>query len=201
MPIISKKLNSYLEGNYEPKKISNIENADAIVVLSGMLKPIEVKNNFKYEFNEKVDRIIAGIDLFKNKKAPIIILTRGKLPWINGKPEGEYLKDFAVKYGIPKENILLTESVQNTFEEAVSIKKLFPKKSSKIILITSAFHMARAHKIFVKENLNIIPYPVDFLNSRSIITFLDFMPSAYALNNTSNFVREIIGRIYYDIRY
>ena len=199
MPIVSKKLNVYLEKNYELNKISNIETADAIVVLSGMVKPIKVKNSIKYEFNEKVDRIIAGIDLFKNKKAPILILTRGNLPWINGKPEGEFLKEFVIKYGIPSESIFLTENVQNTKQEAKSIQKIFTNQDFKIILVTSAFHMKRAQKLFEMENLDVVPFPVDFINSETDFTMLDLIPSAGSLTDTSNFIREIIGRIYYNL--
>ena len=199
MPIVSQKLNEYLEMNFEPNKISNLEEANAIVVLSGMLKPIKVKTDFKYEFNEKVDRIIAGIDLYKNKKAPILILTRGNLPWSNGKPEGEFLKEFAIKYGVQSENIFLTEIVQNTKQEAASIKKLFSSQDFKIILVTSAFHMKRAKKLFEMEDINVVPFPVDFINSEKNFTILDLIPSAQSLNNSSNFIREVIGRIYYGL--
>jgi uncharacterized SAM-binding protein YcdF (DUF218 family) len=200
LPIFSKKFITYLEKNYEPSKISDVETADAIVVLSGMLRQIKVGNSIKYEFNEKVDRIIAGIDLFKDKKAPIIILTRGRLPWSVGKPEGEYLKDFAMQYGIPSEKILLTESSQNTEQEAESIQKLFYKDNFKIILVTSAFHMSRAQKLFEKKNINVIPFPVDYINSEKEFTIMDLIPSVYALTDTSIFIREIIGRAYYNLK-
>ena len=199
MPLVSKKLNVYLEKDYELNKISNIETADAIVVLSGMLKQIKVKNSIKYEFNEKVDRIIAGIDLFKNKKAPILILTRGYLPWMHGKPEGEILKEFVIKQGIPSDNIFLTEKSQNTKQEVESIKNNFSNQDFKIILVTSAFHMKRAEKLFKMENINVVPFPVDFLNTETDFTIIDLIPSSHSLTDTSDFIREILGRIYYNL--
>ena len=201
LPIISSKLISYLEKDYILQNISNIDKADSIVVLSGMLKTIKFNNKLEYEFNEKVDRILSGIDLFKNNKAPLLILTRGKYPWLVGIPEGEYLKDFAVKFGIPKENILLTDSVQNTHQEAKSVKKLLNSNEVKIILVTSASHMQRAKKIFETSNIKIIPFAVDFINSHSKLTVMDFIPSAYTFSITSFFVREMIGRLYYNLRY
>ena len=51
--------------------------------------------NLDYEFNDSIDRILSGIDLFKENKAPLLILTNGKLPWSIGIPEGEYLKNFS----------------------------------------------------------------------------------------------------------
>ena len=45
LPIISKKLISYLEKDYILQDASNIDKADAIVVLSGMLNRIKVKTS------------------------------------------------------------------------------------------------------------------------------------------------------------
>ena len=121
LPIISNKLIFYLEKDYNPQALSTLNEADAIVVLSGMVKTIKFNNSFNYEFGGAVDRILAGIELFKNNNAPLLILTRGKVPWQIGLPEGEYLKNFSIKYGVPQENILLTENVQNTEQEAKSL--------------------------------------------------------------------------------
>jgi uncharacterized SAM-binding protein YcdF (DUF218 family) len=201
LPIISSKLINYLEKDYILQNISNIDKADAIVVLSGMLKTIKFNNKLEYEFNEKVDRILSGIDLFKNDKAPLLILTRGKLPWSVGIPEGEYLKNFAMKFGIPEESIFLTDSVQNTHQEAKSVKKLLNSNEAKIILVTSAFHMPRAKKIFESYNIKVIPFAVDFINTHSKLTIIDFIPSASSFLVTSVFVREMIGRLYYSLKY
>ena len=201
LPIISKKLISYLEKDYILQDASNIDKADAIVVLSGMLNRIKVGDELKYEFKNEVDRILSGMDLFKKNKAPLLILTRGSYPWHLGNPEGDYLKDFAVKFGIPKENILLTDSVQNTFQEAKSVKKLLNSNDVKIILVTSASHMLRAKKIFETSNIKIIPFAVDFISSHNKLTIMDFIPSAYTFSITSFFVREMIGRLYYNLRY
>ena len=201
LPIISSKLINYLEKDYILEDALTIDNADAIVVLSGMLKTIKVNDKLKYEFGGGVDRILSGIDLFKNNKASLLILTKGRLPWSLGIPEGEYLKEFAVKFGVPKENILLTDNVQNTDQEAKSVKKLLNSNDVKVILITSAFHMPRAKKVFEASNIKVIPFAVDFINSYQKLTFMSFIPSANALSGTSLFVREMIGRLYFNLKY
>ena len=200
LPIISSNLIAYLEKDYTLQNTSTIDEADAIVVLSGMLKTIKTESDYEYEFGGAVDRILAGIDLYKDAKAPILILTRGKLPWSLGKPEGEYLKEFAMKFGIPEENILLTNYVENTNDEAKFVKKLL-NQNNKIILVTSAFHMPRAKKVFESAGIDIIPFPVDFKISEQKITFMDFIPSAGSFVGTSHFVREMIGRTYYSLKY
>ncbi len=201
LPIISNKLIHYLEKDYTLQDASAINNADAIVVLSGMLKTIKVDDKLKYEFGDGVDRILSGIDLFKNNKASLLILTKGQVPWSLGIPEGEYLKEFAIKFGVPKKSILLTDNVQNTDQEAKSVKKLLNSNDVKVILVTSAFHMPRAKKVFEASNIKVIPFAVDFINSHQKLTFMNFIPSADALNDTSLFVREMIGRLYYNLKY
>ena len=200
LPIISNKFIAYLEKDYKPIEISEIENVDAIVVLSGMIKVVGDEENLKYEFAESIDRFFAGLDLFNNDNAPILILTRGKMPWSVGIAEGEYLKELAIKYGISEENIILTDEVQNTDQEAKSIKEILTE-NSKIILVTSAFHMPRAEKVFKAANINVIPFPVDFQSSKLKTTIMDFIPSAKSFFDTSHFVREMIGRLYYNLKY
>ena len=201
LPIVSGKLVAYLEKDYKLVSTKAFQTADAIVVLSGMVRTIQVKNGIAYEWTEASDRIFAGIDLFKEKKAPYLILTRGNLPWSAGKPEGEYLQDVAVSFGISKENILLTTNVENTDQEAKAVKELLTSDKPIILLVTSAFHMPRAQKVFEAAGIRVLPFPVDFLSGAEKFTFMSFIPSAGAFSQTSFFVREMIGRTYYSLKY
>ena len=201
LPIFSKKLIAYLERDYKLVHPATVEEANAIVVLSGMVRTIETNEGFQYEFSEASDRIFAGIKLFEEKKSPVIILTRGKLPWSVGVSEGEYLRKFAIKMGIPANRIILTETVQNTDQEAKSLKKIVSGLNHRVILVTSAFHMPRAKAIFEAAGIEVIPFPVDFLSSTDLVSIIDFIPSAHAFFRTSFFVREIIGRAYYSLKY
>ena len=201
VPIISNKLIFYLEKDYSLQSVKDVTKADAIVVLSGMISTINSKEKLSYEFNDSIDRILSGIDLFKEDKASFLILTNGKMPWFVGIPEGEYLKDFSIKYGIPEDRILLTDNVQNTDQEAISVKKLLKTNEANIILVTSAFHMPRAKKVFEAANIKVIPFAVDFKTPIKKITIIDFIPSANSLKDTSHFFREMIGRLYYNLKY
>ena len=201
VPIISNKLIFYLEKDYSLQSVKDVTKADAIVVLSGMISTIKTKEKLSYEFNESIDRIFSGMNLFKENKAPLLILTNGKLPWSVGIPEGEYLKDFSIKYGIPEDKILLTDDVQNTDQEAKAVAKLLNTNGANIILVTSAFHMPRAKKVFEAANIKVIPFAVDFKTPINKITIMDFIPSANSLKDTSHFFREMIGRLYYNFKY
>ena len=201
LPVVSNNLIYYLEKDYKLQKPSEINSADAIVVLSGMVNSVKIDQNIHYEFSGSVDRILAGIKLYKSKRSPSLILTRGKVPWSVGIPEGEYLKDFAISFGIPEENILLTSEVQNTDQEAKAVKDILPKRKENIILVTSAFHMPRAIKVFNAAGLKPIPFAVDFRFLAEKVTVMSFLPSAGSFQQTSFFVREMIGRTYYYLKY
>ena len=200
LPIVSGQLIKFLEQSYTPTNPNEIVSADTVIVLSGMVKTIEHNNGVQYEFSDAVDRIFAGIKLLKMGKAQKIILTRGKLPWSIGVPEGEFLAEFIQSQGIDPNRILLTEIVQNTNDEAKAISKMLPK-NSEVILVTSAFHMPRAKKVFQNQNLKVVPFAVDFRSSAKKIDILDFLPQANAFNDSNFYFREIIGRAYYSLRY
>ena len=196
-PYVSNYLTKQLEYPYKPIPISLIKKNDAVVVLGGMIHQVGDKNYSTYEFSDP-DRFFAGMDLIKQKKSDKLIFTAGQLPWTeNWKPEGYILKDKAISLGI-RSQILVTNNVKNTYEESIAVTKLVPSKSS-IVLVTSAFHMQRSKYLFEKQGFDVTPFPVDFKSSNSKFSFLEFMPSIGALNKTSIFIRENLGRLYYKI--
>ena len=195
-PIVGNYLMKKLEHPYKPISSYSISKADAIVVLSGVLKKIEIKNNIKYEFSE-ANRFLSSIDLINQNKANKLIFTAAKLPWLkNRKPEGNILKNKAISLGVPSEKILVTENVTNTYEESIAVTKLIPKNSS-IILVTSAFHMDRSKYLFEKNGFDVTPFPVDFRSSATDMSIFSFLPSLGAMKKVSRFIKENIGRLYY----
>ena len=182
-PIFSNNFFKLVEGNEYRKPISAIDSADAIVVLSGMLEINEVGDSTYIEWGDP-DRFFGGIALFK----------AGKMPWDKAKKtEGDVLKEYAISNSIPSEKIYVTKDVENTEEEAVAVKELI-SPSKRIILVTSAYHMYRANRLFEKQGFIVIPYEVDSKASgNNQVTFMDFLPSALSLELTEIGIREIIG--------
>lgn len=200
LPIVSNSLMGILERNYQVQSFDNITEHDTVVVLSGMVRTIRNNGEIYYEFGEAVDRILAGISLIKDGKADRMILTRGQLPWSLGAPEGEFLSDFAEMNGVEAAKITLTRVVQNTDDEAKAIAEL-TTSNEKLILVTSAFHMPRARMVFENQNIVVTEFAVDFRKRWSKLDILDFLPDAAAFKDSSLFIREIIGRAYYSLKY
>lgn len=178
-----------------------VPQADAIVVLSGILTAVEGEGGLQNEWLDP-DRYFGGLALYKAGKAPKLIFTRGQLPWTdNVEPEGEYLKRKAIEDGIPSSQILLTDIVENTEDEAIATRALLKDNDdAKILLVTSAFHMPRAMDVFLTQGLDVVPYSVDFKVRAEKSTFMAYLPSAVALAQTSLYVREMLGRAYYNVK-
>ena len=200
-PIFSNNFFKLVEGNEYRKPINTIDSADAIVVLSGMLGINEVGDSTYVEWGDP-DRFFGGIALFKAGKAQKLVFTGGKMPWDKAKKtEGEVLKEYAMSNGVPSEKILVTKDVENTADEAKAVKELI-SPSKKIILVTSAYHMYRAKKLFEGEGFIVIPYKVDYKVSRNNeLVVMDFLPNTGSLEQTETGIRELIGRFYYLLKY
>ena len=199
-PIFSNNFFKLVEGSEYRKPISAIDSADAIVVLSGMLEINEVGDSTYIEWGDP-DRFFGGLALFKAGKAQKLVFTGGKMPWNKAKKtEGEVLKEQAISNGIPSDKILVTKDVENTADEAVAVKELI-SPSKKIILVTSAYHMNRAKRLFEKQEFNVIPYKVDYkINRNNELVVMNFLPNAGSLEQAETGFREILGRIFYLIK-
>ncbi|WP_162651201.1 YdcF family protein [Lentilitoribacter sp. Alg239-R112] len=202
MPVTSNYLMSILDGNQLRGSPENItEDADAVVVLSGMLTTVQGSEGLATEWGDP-DRFFGGLEVWNTDKANKLIFTRGQLPWTqHSVPEGDYLKARAVERGVPEGDILVTRPVENTAQEAAAVKELLKAiDSPSIILVTSAFHMPRAVRVFESEGISVETYPVDFKAEVKSLTIISFLPNAAALFRTSLFSREMLGRLYYWLR-
>lgn len=197
LPVLSDRFVAAVEGHGQRLVPDAMPRADAIVVLSGMIKiapgPAAIP-----EWGEASDRFWGGLDLYQAGKAPRLIFTGGWVPWRPDQhPEGEYLRDMALAQGIAPTAITVTDPVSNTAAEAEAIQALLGDQPT-ILLVTSAFHMPRAQGLFERVGCTVVPYPVDFyVNLSRPWSILDFLPNADAFQRTELAWRELVGRAYY----
>jgi uncharacterized SAM-binding protein YcdF (DUF218 family) len=88
----------------------------------------------------------------------------------------------------------------NTADEVVGVRSLLASDAGAVILVTSAFHMTRARALFEQQGLRVIEYPVDFRVGASGNAPTDYFPSAGALRNSDEAIREWLGQAYYALR-
>lgn len=152
-----------LESRYSPMRIADAPQADAIVVLSGMVTPL-VPSAGEPEFSDAVDRIIAGRSLFRAGKAPLVIVTGGSgLLSQAGEPEAVTLRRWLIAEQIPGTAVIEESASRNTAENAAETAKIAQARGiRRIILVTSAFHMLRSQMCFEKAGFEVIPFAVDY---------------------------------------
>lgn len=198
-PFVSDHFFSWIESSGGRLSVTAVKKADAIVVLGGMAGTTKGKDSLYAEWSDP-DRFFAGIDLYKHNKAPYLVFNDGKLPWEKGESEGKIVSRQAIAMGVDPKAILLTETVQNTADEAKAIEKLLKRNQQRIILVTSAYHMPRAQRLFEEQGFLVQPFPVDYKVDDDERTILDFLPKADALKTTELGIRELLGRAYYLLR-
>ena len=200
-PIVSDALFRRVEQAADRLSPSEAPESDAIVALSAGMGWVKTKNGFVAEW-PLPSRFWGGLELFKASKAPLLVFTGGKMPWQGGdETEGQVLKRYAQMMQVPADKILVTEKAENTEQEALGAQRLLQPQHAKIILVTSAFHMQRAKKIFEHMGFSVFPYPVDFRVEGGALTVMSFLPDPRALFVTHNALRELMGRLYYQLRH
>jgi uncharacterized SAM-binding protein YcdF (DUF218 family) len=129
-PIFSNLIMKKVEGEYYYRSINEIEQVDAIVILSGMMRINEFEDDYIVEWGD-IDRFFKGIRLYDLNKSNLIIFTGGNNPYNKTKiSEGKVLENFAIKYGVKKEDIVITKDVLNTSDEARAVHDLIGNKKN-----------------------------------------------------------------------
>ena len=205
-PWVSDHLLRWCEANAVRVATSSLPKAQAIAVLSEG-RTLAPGTTGTSEWNDG-DRFWGGIELYLAGKAPWLVFTGGWVPWQPElAPEGEVLRSWAKSQGIPDSAIQVAGNVTNTAEEATAVAALLPKlrpldgaKPNSVLLVTTAFHMPRAQRLFEQAGLEVLPYPVDFkVSARGSFSAMDLLPSAGAWQRTEIAWRELLGRAYYTI--
>jgi uncharacterized SAM-binding protein YcdF (DUF218 family) len=204
LPYTGSRLIRVLETRYPQLALDQVSKADAIVPLGGILGPPRPPGCSACVVNlgEANERLEAGIDLWREHKAPYLVFTGGRIPWArDAQPEGEMLAQLALARGVPRDRILLTGEVGNTDDEAHAVAGLMRARGlTRIILVTSAWHMPRAARLFRRAGVSFIPFPVDYqVDPDAVLTILDFLPRADGLSKTEQALRELYGMAYYGL--
>jgi uncharacterized SAM-binding protein YcdF (DUF218 family) len=154
-------------------------------------------------FNMSSDRFIQTALLYKTGHIKKIIASGGR----NGMflednfREAEFIAKNLVDLGIPKEDILIEGNSKNTQENAENTRKILDSIgtiNTKIVLITSAFHIPRAKTTFELEGIQVRPYPCAFSMLPSSVKFSSesLLPSTSAMDAWGGLFKELLGLAY-----
>ena len=174
-----------------------------IVVLGGGGVPI-VPPRTEAEIGEAGDRILHAARLYKRGFGDRII-TSGEInvgSFHMKVTEGEHNARLLFEIGVDSSAVIRDRKSRTTAEHGPNIAEILdslhlPKK---IILVTSATHMARSVRVFRKHGISVIPAATDFQSNIYLIDNVkDFFPAASALLNTTRVFHEYYGIIGYKV--
>lgn len=192
---------SYWE--YQPVPLQEIKNHKIGIVLTGITAYNKQPNDRVY-INFGGDRVLHAVQLYKLKKIDKILVTGGVASLFNkAECEAEELKKVFLLSGVKEEDIILETKAKNTRENALFTRKIIDSLqiSDTPILITSAFHMRRAHSCFSKVGLKVHPFPVNFYSRERKFTPDNLIiPSESALGGWSMLLHELVGYIVYKVK-
>ncbi|MDJ0534484.1 MAG: YdcF family protein [Xenococcaceae cyanobacterium MO_207.B15] len=207
-PRTANYLLSTLEGQYvSPQQLPT---ADAIVVLGGATKTAAPPRVLP-DLNEHSDRILYAAKLYKEEKAPLIILSGGRMEWYGAENSEAYdMAEILELMGIPPEAIIEEGNSLNTYQNAIYTQEILKENNiNSILLVTSAFHTPRAMLIFRRLGINAIPAPTDFIVSEQELAavnysresqILSFFPEPNSLARTTLVIKEYIGTLVYRLK-
>jgi uncharacterized SAM-binding protein YcdF (DUF218 family) len=208
---VARALARSLEWRYLPKK--QLPEAQVIVVLGGATQAA-VYPRPSVEVNGAGDRVIYAAHLYRQGKAPHLLLSGGSIDWLSPSREPDSapavnMATLLEGMGVPKEAIWLESTSRNTYENAVNSRRILePLGIRRILLVTSAMHMPRAVGVFERQGFDVIPAPTDFSitqaggqSSPSLAAWLlDWIPSVDDLRMTSESIKEYLGILVYGLR-
>jgi uncharacterized SAM-binding protein YcdF (DUF218 family) len=188
----------------------SLPNADAIVVLGGSIKP-EVFPRPWIDVSEAGDRPIYGAQLYRANKAPLVILSGGRINWKGGgPPESADMAKLMTALGVPPTAIVEDPTSLNTYENAVNVRKILEARGiRRVLLVTSAMHMPRSLSIFQKQGIEAIAAPTDFgvteqdlrePSSSAEAIALNLLPDAERLQQTTRALKEYVGLVVYRLK-
>jgi uncharacterized SAM-binding protein YcdF (DUF218 family) len=203
IPAISDRLLYSLESQYRQPDVEVLSSLDLVVVLGAGYYPSGGFRESAEPSGLAYARVFGGVKAFKNSRARALAFCEG---WRDDARESgaEVMKALAIELGVQEDKIITEDKSQNTMENAKELKKLLtPKKQRKIGLVTSALHMPRSERVFrqVFPEDTIVPIPVGYRYKPRECYLETLIPTARALQTSTEAVHEWIGMLWYTIRY
>jgi uncharacterized SAM-binding protein YcdF (DUF218 family) len=193
-------LSSYLLQRVESALPQNVDfgEAQAIVVLGGDVRLGNGADIPDALGAQSLERVAFGAEAYHRLRLPVLVS--------GGRAVGAHVAAGTLMQAAFEENFAVPvawneDRSRTTWENAVYTARLLqPEKLSTVVLVSHAWHLPRALWAFGRVGLKALPWPAP----RTTLRFGalgDFLPSLAALRDTSYALHEMIGGVYYRLRY
>jgi uncharacterized SAM-binding protein YcdF (DUF218 family) len=174
--------------------------ADAIVVLGGW--GVASTNEWLgLDFGPAADRLLTGIHLARQRLAPVLVVGGAATTSGEEGPEPELVRRWLSEWGLLEQPVLGLGPCRTTRDEALRVAVLAEEQGwSRVLLVTSTWHMKRAEAAFAAAGVNVVPVGADSLGTSLTRRRTQWVPQASSLYILQLWIHEVIGFHYYRAR-
>jgi uncharacterized SAM-binding protein YcdF (DUF218 family) len=173
---------------------------DAVILLGGAVERATMPAQPSY--NDNVERLLETYDLLRANRARFAIVSGGAIDARERAPvEAEVLAAQLVDWRVDPERVIVEGRSRNTHDNAVESKRIVLERGfTRLLVVTSAFHMSRALGCFRAVGLPVDALPVDYRAYDYKRFSGSWLPRASALERSTMVLREWFGHGVYRIQ-
>jgi uncharacterized SAM-binding protein YcdF (DUF218 family) len=165
---------------------------DAVILLGGLTDEDVTRQSGQPAYNDNVERLLMTHRLLRDGKARFVVPS-------GGMNEANLMAEQLRDWGVAHERIVVEDRARNTRENAVYSAEIVRQRGwSKILIVTSAFHMRRSAGCFNAVGLDFDTLAVDYRATREARTW--FQPRAQFFAVSAAMIRELAGRFIYRLQ-
>ena len=186
-----------LEKPWAGVKVAELPVCDAVVVLGGGTEPSRYEVGGMH-LTKAGDRVLMGLELMRLGKAKALCLGGGGASFDGTmRVEADVVKAWLSSWKLPANSEVVSFGISgNTHDEAEKTAALLRERGwTRVLLVTSAFHMTRAAATFRTAGVDVVPVPCNFLTTVSTAEspFQLNVPSWHGCEKISIWMHEWIG--------
>jgi uncharacterized SAM-binding protein YcdF (DUF218 family) len=204
VPAVSYLAVGSLEWRYPPL-VQRPADVEAIVVLSGALRVSEGPGMPAQPGEDSVYRCLRAAEMYRQwpqGSRCLVFISGGVPPMRTPVPSlAHVLRQFLEDHKVKAEDIIEEGDSQTTYENAVNTAQLLRQhRVTKVLLITSAYHMERAVRCFRKQGVEVVPCGCHYKAHRFEANLSDFLPNPTGARGVAAALHEWIGVAWYALR-
>lgn len=175
---------------------------DAVILLGGVTDEIVTFEEGQPAYNDNVERLVMTQRLLTDGKAKFAIVSGAAVePKYEAIGEARYLARQLGEWGIAPERVIVEDKARNTRENAVYSEEIVRGRGfSRVLVVTSAFHMARSRECFEAVGMHPDYLPVDYRAHERPLDWGTLLPRAKFLSVSEGAIHEWFGRWIYRVR-
>jgi uncharacterized SAM-binding protein YcdF (DUF218 family) len=179
-----------LERHYVPISSSNLnQEVQCIVVLGGGSREDKAHTPEERLGDASLRRLLEGVRLSRLLPQSRVVLSGGNVQGIS--PDALIMQQVALDQGVTRDRIIVETDSLDTTDQANLLR--YRLGQAPFYLVTSASHMPRAMKMFIRSGTQPIAAPTDFRAVWTPFQVTDVFPQAGALANTERAFYEYLG--------